>query len=660
MKRSERRAQHPASAPTPHRTEQWWHNQRLVQILALVAIAWGGAYLTWRLGWSRAGVPSVLFAALFAAEAFGWLSFVLYAYLGWRVQPSIRPPLPDSLPSIDVFVCTYDESVTVLERTLLGCRALPIPHTTYLLDDGRRPEMAALAARLGAEYITREDNDHAKAGNINHALSVTSGDLIFFLDADHVPLPYALDALVGYFSDPNVALVQTPHDFSNRDSVQHTGEQRHEQSLFYDVIAPNKDRQNAMFWCGSATLIRRSALGETGGVLTATVAEDFHTTIAMHARGWRTRYHNETLVQALAPHNLAGFILQRARWARGNLAVFRTRENPLVCRGLTASQRLSYTASLLNYFDGLQRLALLGVLSWTLATGQLPMHADLLPLLALWLPFAILAFAGTNALSRGCLGPFDSTRYGLLTMGLQIRALVALFVRSAGAFKVTPKDHPTDIADFSVLRMLGLLTATTLTLAVVWLLRVATLVGVVHLPPITAFPSAVVVTLGAWELVFMGITIRAVVRRRQVREDFRFPVELEGRIDGTETTISLLDLSPEGLAFTSPVELPVGLRLVVLTRMLDASGTRREARIPVITRTASRMTDGRTRVGAQTVDLTSSARELVIEYCYIAQPARQRDATWATRGRDDEGTDVVPAGFDSGSTSSTLATVPAP
>jgi cellulose synthase (UDP-forming) len=181
-------------------------------------------------------------------------------------------------------VCTYDEPVRVLEATLVGCREMRGPHVTWVLDDGRRAEVQALATRLGARYLTRPDNRHAKAGNINAALPRTHGDLILFLDADHVPMPDILEATLGYFDDPDVALVQTPHDFFNRDSVQHTRAARHEQTLFYDVIACSKDRHDAMFWCGSATVIRRAALEAVGGVLTDTVAEDFHTTIAMHAR----------------------------------------------------------------------------------------------------------------------------------------------------------------------------------------------------------------------------------------------------------------------------------------------------------------------------------------------------------------------------------------
>jgi cellulose synthase/poly-beta-1,6-N-acetylglucosamine synthase-like glycosyltransferase len=183
-----------------------------------------------------------------------------------------------------VYICTYDEAVAVLEATLAGCALLDYPHTTHLLDDGRRPEIAALAELWDAHYLTRPEHSHAKAGNINHALPRTTGELVLVLDADHVPLPDALDTLVGYFDDPKVALVQSPHDF--HDSVQHYDLGRHEQSVFFAAICPGKDRHNASFWCGSGALIRRAALLEVGGVATETIAEDFHTTIKLHRAGW--------------------------------------------------------------------------------------------------------------------------------------------------------------------------------------------------------------------------------------------------------------------------------------------------------------------------------------------------------------------------------------
>ena len=210
----------------------------------------------------------------------------------------------------------------------------------------------------GARYVTRTGQPACQGRQHQHALGVLDGELLLVLDADHVPQPDILDATVGYFDDPQVAVVQTPHDFSNHDSFQHFETGTHDQSMFFEVILPGKDRHNGVFWCGSAAVIRREALDEVGGVATETIAEDFHTTIKMHGQGWKTRYHDETLVQGLAPHDLSSFLLQRDRWARGNLSVFGPRRTRSVAPQLSLRQRVSYLSSLLAYFVPLQRLGL--------------------------------------------------------------------------------------------------------------------------------------------------------------------------------------------------------------------------------------------------------------------------------------------------------------
>lgn len=53
--------------------------------------------------------------------------------------------------------------------------------------------------------------------------------------------------------------MQSPHDFFNHDLVQHYVVGRHEQSLFYRVVCPGKDRHGAAYWCGLAALLRRGA-----------------------------------------------------------------------------------------------------------------------------------------------------------------------------------------------------------------------------------------------------------------------------------------------------------------------------------------------------------------------------------------------------------------
>ncbi len=426
-----------ASAQT--RIGRWFDRHPLpLRLFALCALVWGVGYLIWRFGWSGEGANPILFAMLLVTEVYGLWALGTLAWYSWSRPPAVRPPATAGR-EVDVYVCTYDEPLEVVAATLAGCRALTYPHTTYLLDDGRRPEMEDLARTAGARYLTRPDNSHAKAGNINAALNRTDGELVLMLDADHVPMPDALDAMVGYFDDERVALVQSPHDFFNHDSVQHYVVGRHEQSLFYRVVCPGKNRHGAAYWCGSAAVLRRAALLEIGGVATETIAEDFHTTIRMQRHDWTSRYHDEVLVQGLAPHDLDSYLLQRDRWARGNLAVFTLPESPLRARTLRPLQRLSYFVSLAAYLAPPMRLLLLTTLALVMWTGALPMKVSVLALAALWLPAVGLNLLAGSALTRGYMKIGETAHYELLTMEIYTRALRCIFRPGRTAFKVTPK-----------------------------------------------------------------------------------------------------------------------------------------------------------------------------------------------------------------------------
>jgi cellulose synthase (UDP-forming) len=208
----------------------------LGQVLGLCFVVYGGYYLVWRAGWTLNLGALWLAIPLLLAEAAGFLEFVLFLFMTWRVPPVRVVPAPRGL-AVDVVITTYNEPAEILHSTILGAVNVRYPHRTYVLDDGARPEIRRLAEELGAEYIARDEHAHAKAGNINHALTVTSGDFIAVLDADHVPHPQFLERTLGYFSDDRVALVQTPQEFYNLDSIQHAAAAAedahwHEQALF--------------------------------------------------------------------------------------------------------------------------------------------------------------------------------------------------------------------------------------------------------------------------------------------------------------------------------------------------------------------------------------------------------------------------------------------
>jgi len=589
---------------------------RLLRGLALIALVWGVGYLTWRVGWSGEGASPVAFGMLLATEVYGLYALAILAWFSWSRPAAVRPAVTPGR-KVDVYVCTYDEPAEVVMATLAGCRALTYPHTTYLLDDGRRPEMRELAELAGAEYMTRPDNSHAKAGNLNAALPRTDGDLVFVLDADHVPMPDALDALVGYFDDERMAIVQTPHDFFNHDSVQHYVVGRHEQSLFYRVVCPGKDRHGAAYWCGSAALINRHALLEIGGVATETIAEDFHTTIRLMRHGWSSRYHDEVLVQGLAPHDLDGYLLQRDRWARGNLAVFRLPESPLRAKSMRPLQRLSFLASLLAYLAPPMRLLLLLTLGLVLWTGELPMKISVVALAALWLPYVLLNFGAGAALARGYMRVPESAHYELLTMEIYTRALRCALVPGKTAFKVTPKQGR-DGGGLDAVRKLHLVLFCTLLLAAGTTMRLLDLAGVGPLPDLPGIAAVVVPLLGLYELRRLLATLTAVGRRRQRRLVYRFEGDAPANLytPSAHTTARLVDASAAGLGLVASAPLEAGSEPAVLLTLTDAAGSEHEVAAKVEVRTC-REVEGSFLIGATIREIDPEARLRLMEWCYV-------------------------------------------
>jgi cellulose synthase (UDP-forming) len=477
--------------------------------------------------------------------------------------------------------------------------------------------MKELAELAGARYLTRADNSHAKAGNINAALSRTEGELVLMLDADHVPMPDALDAMVGYFDDERMALVQSPHDFFNHDSAQHYAVGRHEQSLFYRVVCPGKDRHGAAYWCGSAALIRRQALLEIGGVATETIAEDFHTTIRMLRHGWKSRYHDEVLVQGLAPHDLDGYLLQRDRWARGNLAVFTLPESPLRAKELRPLQRLSYFASLAAYLAPPMRLLLLATLGLVLWTGELPMKISIVALAALWLPYVTLNLGAGSALARGYMKIGETAHYELLTMEIYTRALRCAVWPSHTAFKVTPKQGDGGGGLGSV-RRLHLVVACGVLIGAGTALRLLDLAGAGPLPNLPGVAAIVVPFLGLIELRRIGRTLLAVGRRQQRRLVYRFEGDAKAECFSADGHIPgrLVDASAAGVGLVLEAPLEVGAKPAVLLQLEDAAGEAHEVAAQVEVRSC-REAGGRHLVGATITEIDPASRMRLMEWCYV-------------------------------------------
>lgn len=359
------------------------------------------------------------------------------------------------IPTVDIFIPTYNEPVFILRRTVLGCQALEYDNKTiYLLDDTRRPEVEALAQELGCEYRTRPNNHHAKAGNLNHTIAHTNGELIVVFDADFIPTKNFLTRTVGFFQDDDVALVQTPQSFYNPDPIaRNLGLENTltpDEEVFYRQIQPIRDGVGGVICAGTSFVVRRSALTNAGCFVTESLSEDYFTGIRLAAKGYRVLYLNEKLSAGLAAESIAVQALQRTRWAQGTLQAFFIKSNPLTIPGLNLLQRLAHLEGLLHWFTSPARVGLLFMPLAYAFLHVIPVRASGQEVLYFFVPFylvQITTFSWLNLRSRSAV---LSDVYSLvLAFPLAVTVVKVMLNPFGKGFKVTPKGGVSDRFSFN-------------------------------------------------------------------------------------------------------------------------------------------------------------------------------------------------------------------
>ncbi len=348
--------------------------------------------------------PSSLFlsCSFFAAECLGFILGLIGIITTWDYNHRDPLPCPANL-SVDVFVTTFKEPLHVIRRTAMAAKAIDYPHKTWILDDGKRDEIKEMAKELGLLYLRRPDNANAKAGNLNYGFAHSKADFVLSLDADHIVLPHALDIMLGFFADKEVALVQTPQDFYNTDAFQYFAARGgeglwHDQSSYYNIIEPCGDSINAATCIGTGVVYRRSAITDIGGIPIDSVTEDIHTSLKLQKQGYRVVFINEPVAYGIAEENLGEFYKVRHRWAHGNIHAVEV-ENVRFCKGLTLRQRLQYLALELVYLEGWQQLLIFLVPAIALLSGQQPFRITVFNMLVV-MTFPI--FIALLTLESGC------------------------------------------------------------------------------------------------------------------------------------------------------------------------------------------------------------------------------------------------------------------
>ena len=527
-------------------------------------------YLDWRLfdtvlpaegGWYEVGWVYFCFSVELLALFDALVLYLAFLRTSDRTaeanchEARLRAMRMEELPSVDVYIPTFDEPMEVLEKTITGVLCLDYPNfKVWVLDDGRRPWVKAFCEAKGVGYLTRPDNTNAKAGNLNHALTKTSADFVAIFDADFIPQRNFLMRTIGFFADPRIGIVQIPHAFYNYDPTQASLALQKllpdDQRFFFDAVMPSRDGWNAAFCCGSNSVTRRAALRSIGDALpTELITEDVLFSITLLRNGYITRYLCERLAVGLAPEGINAFFVQRRRWARGATQILYLAAGPLG-RDLTLMQRLLFLPT--HWLS--QSLILLLIIITPLVflwTGVLPLvNVTAEAVLYYQLPMMFAVVGGIWAFAPRQYFPFAAQVHGTFQSFKILPTVLSTMARPFGhVFKVTPKGAGAKKSDFdrAIFWTAGSLIVLTIFGLVINVLPEWRIIGQSGLLPVMACWGAINVVV--LFLVCM-MSLQAPVNRGEERFTLDEPISIFAA-SGAISTGRIRDISLSGVAIVA-------------------------------------------------------------------------------------------------------------
>ena len=587
---------------------------------------------------------------LFGAECYCFLVATLGYIPTLKHIRRTSPPLPADpslLPEVDIFITTYDEDPELLKTTVIAATQLRYPAQklrVYVLDDGgtfqklhqadparsatailRAQRIKEIAIRYGAHYLTREKNIHAKAGNLNNALQATQGQFMVVLDCDHVPAEDFIERTLGFFlKDAQLFLVQTAHHFVTPDPLERNlslhAQSPAENDKFYHAIMPGLDFWGAAFFCGSAAMLRRSALEKLGGFSTATVTEDAETSLEAFSHGYTSVYLDAPLVSGLQPDTFSGFIQQRARWGQGMWQIFWLK-NPWRLKGLSFMQRLMFTNFSLYWGFPVSCLYLMFMPIIALLWGVTLADAPVSEIIAYCLP----ALAGSLITGQYLYGrfrwPFISHLYEVIQSVHLARSEIRLLgnIRAA-KFTVTPK---AEVLEQDFISGMAKPFYILLTLSLVALIAGA--IRIAHQPE----QRDMLLFISFWALIdfiFLLVALGVTFERKQRRTEPRPPAESPARLQITPARVQageLTDASASGAGMVTANHSDVWLAFIHkrAVRLTLGDGPTFEAHIQKVTQ----LTDGRVAVGLSYQMQSTESERFAISVAYGASDQLQKN-----------------------------------
>ncbi|WMJ73325.1 glycosyltransferase [Cytophagaceae bacterium ABcell3] len=368
-----------AEAPTPG------------QQFVLRALIFGGVvsivvFLVWFFSEPRMGYAP-LYWPLTAVMVFKLIRMIHEWYHYYDISIPEKP-VQDKDYKVDMLTTFCEgEPYEMIERTLIAMKAVRYPHKTYLCDEADDPYLREFCKQHDVVHVTRTEKVNAKAGNINNALKQADGEICVILDPDHEPHPDFLHRVLPYFEDPKLGYAQCVQGYHNhRESLVAFGaaEQTYH---FYGPMMMAMNSYGTAQAIGANCTFRRAALDSIGGHAPG-LAEDMHTSMRIHAEGWKSIYVPEVLSKGQVPSSLSSYYKQQLKWSRGTFDLL-FYVLPSLFSKLTWRQKLHYSILPLYFLGGVMDMFNILIPILALVLSEFPWRVDLLELSAVFLPLLV-------------------------------------------------------------------------------------------------------------------------------------------------------------------------------------------------------------------------------------------------------------------------------
>ncbi len=392
-----------------------------------------------------------------------------HAYLFRKVWHRPRHALPPVncrvYPKVSLHVPCYAEPPDVVCATLNALNGLDYPDFEVLVVDNntRDPSLwkpvQAHCKKLGPRFrfFHVDPLQGAKAGALNYALDRTAADalIIGVIDADYQARPDYIQCMIGFFDDPAIGFVQTPHDYRQWASspFQRSCYWEYRPSVRLRIACLNE--WSASYIIGTMCLIRRSALEAAGGWAPWCLTEDSECAIRIHALGYQSVYVTRTAGRGLIPESFHEYKKQRFRWTVGPIQQFKRHWRLYLPGPLAKPSRLTGWQRLLEVSHSLQELSLM------LAAILLPFQMATLARMiyknefvavpsVVWMALAVtlpslLAIRWLTYRLAGCACVGDMIRGTVATLSLTYIRLIGAFIgcssKNGIAWRRTCKFH---------------------------------------------------------------------------------------------------------------------------------------------------------------------------------------------------------------------------